>query len=1332
MQAKLLIIDGRASSSEIELKKLPLTIGRGEQAWLRLKHPTISRKHCEISEMGGKLFVRDCGSANGTLIDGEPITEAVLEPGHTLTIGPLTFEARYQPSLNGKGEEHPSEVVAECTVDPMADAMLAEPDQPSLKSPSEVSQPTAEQAAEATGSSDSDDFSLLLDDEADLIEPPLVVEDATSDEPAATIEVDEASPEGVELESDFELDLKLDDEIDVEKVAAPDVDDALDVPSGESPSDETNAALTTDAPGATIEADSSELAALVSRESESDFELDLSLDDSPEVKELATADSEVKEPLAVVDDTEENEPAAVTEDIENVRDFSGPMVDMPSRILFSVDEIEEPLVDLSDESSATDEGVAAGETADAESDTPLVESLGPEITDLESTDEEAEEVADLKANEEARTTAAERPPESEATDDSLDVALDADTADGDPSDITDLVEGLVEESSDTPDSIVADEAITGEATNKTVVEDAISALDLELESDDNDLLMQQEVDEVVDQAEVVSEATDEDSFELDDLKSDFHEDSSEFEDSAELQWSDAKLVDAEPRGEEETAEVDAASELDLSEMALEAIDESSDPLPDRGDGNAIAEPAAEPEKAAMDLSQFAFDALEAPAIKTPSDVESAATAAESEAEPPRLDLSRMALDAIGVPSTDSDSVTPPAENVGPVAKELVDLSEVAFDAVEDATASDELPRELEPDSPSNVEDLDLSELREPPDSIQPLATEDGSGPDAPHVEQPAGEADVDAVDFFSTPEAEEEAVDLESGADSQIDDLDLSELDFDAIARSETDQDASSEGFDLDLPEVEFDAVDDLSEPDGTPLPVAAEAVSEDDVSDRLVAAEANAEVPFELESENDSGSESDDFEVPGLEEHVTQPVDGVSGESEDEQPVKIECEAASDAESEDFSEFDFGSDEDASSEISMDDESLRLDLPTAEELSSSPTSDAMDESVAAVADDSPKKKKRGWWPFGRKAKTSEARAAARTDQPVDVEPSMADSEAAAENGVDALGLDSVDATSDEFDAVALFGEPSAEGDLGTDDVPRMPVDEEPVVFEADEAVEAGAVDTDAPPDDLVKDLLHEDEEPDALAMPMIDGHEDGHEDVELKVADASVEGDRDEFGEVASNAVAEVDLGPDETSDVADLDVPTFEEDDSDAVGFEPLDDEESSGSGETVAEIEIDDEPAPSTNGSSVVDEPSPETKPKRKWWSLGKKSTGEKSAKKKAKTPKAKRGWGRRKKQVDASRTEEADSPIIAETADSPSFDEPVTFDETNDDDSFIAPPDTADDDAMSFLIDASEGLPDSDMVDNDDVPDFAAFEDEAAGSATDDADEDSGEFLKQLDL
>lgn len=100
MDVKLVVVGGDAKATEVKLK-LPAIIGRGREATLTLPHPLVSRKHCEIFESRGYLFVRDMGSLNGTFINNERITEAVLQPGDLLTLGTVTFRAVYTPPASG-------------------------------------------------------------------------------------------------------------------------------------------------------------------------------------------------------------------------------------------------------------------------------------------------------------------------------------------------------------------------------------------------------------------------------------------------------------------------------------------------------------------------------------------------------------------------------------------------------------------------------------------------------------------------------------------------------------------------------------------------------------------------------------------------------------------------------------------------------------------------------------------------------------------------------------------------------------------------------------------------------------------------------------------------------------------------------------------------------------------------------------------------------------------------------------------------------------------------------------------------------------------------------
>ena len=73
-----------------------ITLGRAAECTIPIRDRFLSRKHAEISFMSGKWFVRDCGSVNGTSLNGAKLTAAaVLEPGDRIGIGDseLIFES---------------------------------------------------------------------------------------------------------------------------------------------------------------------------------------------------------------------------------------------------------------------------------------------------------------------------------------------------------------------------------------------------------------------------------------------------------------------------------------------------------------------------------------------------------------------------------------------------------------------------------------------------------------------------------------------------------------------------------------------------------------------------------------------------------------------------------------------------------------------------------------------------------------------------------------------------------------------------------------------------------------------------------------------------------------------------------------------------------------------------------------------------------------------------------------------------------------------------------------------------------------------------------------
>jgi hypothetical protein len=61
--------------------------GRAPESHVLVEDPTVSGTHCEVLLGDGQITVHDCGSTNGTFLDGNPVQDAVLLAGQTLRIG---------------------------------------------------------------------------------------------------------------------------------------------------------------------------------------------------------------------------------------------------------------------------------------------------------------------------------------------------------------------------------------------------------------------------------------------------------------------------------------------------------------------------------------------------------------------------------------------------------------------------------------------------------------------------------------------------------------------------------------------------------------------------------------------------------------------------------------------------------------------------------------------------------------------------------------------------------------------------------------------------------------------------------------------------------------------------------------------------------------------------------------------------------------------------------------------------------------------------------------------------------------------------------------------
>ncbi|MBI1422961.1 MAG: FHA domain-containing protein [Gammaproteobacteria bacterium] len=107
MSSKITIRFNGRKIDELLLTRNIVTIGRKLDNDLRLEDTTVSSHHARIVQKEAGVFVEDCDSTNGTLVNGIPVQERKLKNGDVIVVGKytLTFE---QVETEAFGMEDPT------------------------------------------------------------------------------------------------------------------------------------------------------------------------------------------------------------------------------------------------------------------------------------------------------------------------------------------------------------------------------------------------------------------------------------------------------------------------------------------------------------------------------------------------------------------------------------------------------------------------------------------------------------------------------------------------------------------------------------------------------------------------------------------------------------------------------------------------------------------------------------------------------------------------------------------------------------------------------------------------------------------------------------------------------------------------------------------------------------------------------------------------------------------------------------------------------------------------------------------------------------------------
>jgi pSer/pThr/pTyr-binding forkhead associated (FHA) protein len=104
MKLSLMVLsEGKARGQAIPITLPQFLIGRDKECQLRPASQLISKRHCAVLIKGGKVFVRDFGSTNGTFVNEEQVKgERQLNHDDLLKVGPLQFRVALEvtPPVN--------------------------------------------------------------------------------------------------------------------------------------------------------------------------------------------------------------------------------------------------------------------------------------------------------------------------------------------------------------------------------------------------------------------------------------------------------------------------------------------------------------------------------------------------------------------------------------------------------------------------------------------------------------------------------------------------------------------------------------------------------------------------------------------------------------------------------------------------------------------------------------------------------------------------------------------------------------------------------------------------------------------------------------------------------------------------------------------------------------------------------------------------------------------------------------------------------------------------------------------------------------------------------
>src|SRR5262245_33955940 len=100
MNVKLLVLQGRPAGKSLLFVPGDYFLGRGPECHVRFNSDWVSRQHCLLRVTSELASLRDLGSRNGTLVNGQLLGgEHSLVEGDQIQIGPVLFQVELEQTV---------------------------------------------------------------------------------------------------------------------------------------------------------------------------------------------------------------------------------------------------------------------------------------------------------------------------------------------------------------------------------------------------------------------------------------------------------------------------------------------------------------------------------------------------------------------------------------------------------------------------------------------------------------------------------------------------------------------------------------------------------------------------------------------------------------------------------------------------------------------------------------------------------------------------------------------------------------------------------------------------------------------------------------------------------------------------------------------------------------------------------------------------------------------------------------------------------------------------------------------------------------------------------